>query len=201
MSYRLSIHRQGGGGRASFPGNPRMPIIPGQREPRTHASRRRCGRFGRKTMTTKPTYLGLLNAISNAETRAARYFYAWLERTTDPEVRAVVQVVAVREAEHGLAFEKRILELGYALMDRPDPKAEEKLAYLADPARSDLDRLLYLGYGQSRRDPFGQFFDDHTIDPQTGGLLGRYIAEERDSIRRLQALAETLKSRVPQQAA
>jgi rubrerythrin len=152
-------------------------------------------------MTTKPTYLGLLNAISNAETRAARYFYAWLERTTDPQVRAVVHLVAVREAEHGLAFEKRILELGHTLLDRPDPKAEEKLAYLSDPARSDLDRLLYLGYGQSRRDPFGQLFDDPTIDPQTGGLLGRYIAEERDSIRRLQALAETLKDRAAQQAA
>lgn len=152
-------------------------------------------------MTTKPTYLGLLNAISNTETQAARYFQAWLELTTDPAVRSVVQVVAVREAEHGLAFEKRILELGYTLIGRPDKKAEEKLAYLSDPAKTDLDRLLYLGYGEPRDDPFGEFFSDHTIDPQTGALLGRYIAEERDTVRRLRALAETLKSRAAQQAA
>ena len=152
-------------------------------------------------MTTKPTYLGLLNAISNTETQAARYFQAWLELTTDPAVRSVVQLVAVREAEHGLAFEKRILELGYTLIGRPDKKAEEKLAYLSEPAKTDLDRLLYLGYGEPRDDPFGQFFSDHTIDPQTGALLGRYIAEERDTVRRLRALTETLKSRAAQQAA
>ena len=146
-------------------------------------------------MSTKPTYLGLLNAVANGETHAARYFNAWLGLTTDPEVRAVVRVVANREAEHGLAFEKRILELGYALIERPSPEADEKLAYLSDPARGDLDRLLHLGYGEPRADPFGKFFDDHTIDPQTGALLGRYVAEERDTGRRLRALAETLKAR------
>jgi len=30
-------------------------------------------------------------------------------------------------------------------------------------------------------------FNDKTIDPITGGLLGRYIAEERDSTRLLAA--------------
>jgi hypothetical protein len=152
-------------------------------------------------MTTKPTYLGLLNAISNGETQAARYFKAWLAQTTDPDVRSVVQLVAVREAEHGLAFEKRIVELGYTLRDRPSPEADEKLAYLSDPARSDLDRLLFLGYGAPRDDPFGKLFDDRSIDPQTGALLGRYLAEERDTIRRLRALTETLKDRAAQRAA
>lgn len=154
-------------------------------------------------MTAKPTYLGLLNAISNAETQAAGYFRAWLSLTTDPAVRAVVEIVANREAEHGLAFEKRLLELGYSLIERPDPSAEEKCAHLSDPSLSDLDRLLYLGYGKERPDPFGKFFDDHSIDPQTGALLGRYIAEERDTIRRLRALTAVLKDRTTadQQAA
>jgi len=35
-------------------------------------------------------------------------------------------------------------------------------------------------------DVFDNFFRDHTIDIQTGELLGRYIAEERDTIRLLQ---------------
>ena len=154
-------------------------------------------------MPAKPTYLGLLNTISNGETQASRYFYAWLKQTTDPAVRAVVEIVANREAEHGLAFEKRILELGYSLIERPNPAADEKVAYLSDPAHSDLDRVLYLGYGEERDDPFGKLFDDHSIDPQTGALLGRFVAEERDTIRRLRALATTLKSRASrdQQAA
>ena len=146
-------------------------------------------------MSNKPTYLGLLNAISNGESKAGRYFGAWLKQITDPEVRSVVQIVANREAEHGLAFEKRLIELGYALIEKPDPTADKKLAYLSNSKKSDLEKLLFLGYGEPRKDPFGKFFDDHTIDPQTGALMGRYLAEERDTIRRLRALTESLKSR------
>jgi hypothetical protein len=36
-------------------------------------------------------------------------------------------------------------------------------------------------------------FEDTTIDIQTGALLGRYIAEERDSGRRLRACHQALK--------
>jgi rubrerythrin len=152
-------------------------------------------------MTTKPTYLGLLNAISIGETQAAGYFKAWLDLTVDPAVRSVLQVVVNREAEHGLAFEKRLLELGYSLIERPNPEAEAKRIFLSDPNRSDLDKILYLGYGEPRDDPFGQLFNDHSIDAQTGALLGRYIAEERDTIRRLRALAEMLNNRSAPKAA
>lgn len=153
-------------------------------------------------MSTKPSYLGLLNAISNAETRAARYFQAWAGLADDPEVRFTVKLVAVREAEHGLAFEKRIMELGYTLLDRPDPKADEKLAFISNPALSDLERLDYLGYcGPRGEDPFGAFFADTTIDIETGALIGRYVAEERDTIRRLTALADKLKARAAKKVA
>jgi rubrerythrin len=149
----------------------------------------------------KPSYLGLLNAIANGEARAGRYFGAWLKLTRDPEVQRVVEIVANREAEHGLAFEKRVIELGFSLRDRPDPEAESKLAFLSDPKKSDLQKLVFLGYGKDRPDPFGTFFDDHSIDPQTGALMGRYLAEERDTIRRLRALTDTLKARKPAKAA
>ena len=152
-------------------------------------------------MKTKPSYLGLLNAISNGETQAGRYFSAWLKVVRDPEARPVVQLVAIREAEHGLAFEKRIVELGYSLIEKPNPEADKKQAYLSDPKKSDLDKLLFLGYGKKRDDPFGKFFDDHTIDPQTGALMGRYLAEERDTIRRLYALTESLKGKARKKAA
>ena len=153
-------------------------------------------------MSNKPSYLGLLNAVSNAETRAARYFNAWAALTDDPDVKFTVKLVAVREAEHGLAFEKRIMELGYTLLDRPDPKADEKLAFISNPALSDLERLDYLGYTKPRdEDPFGAFFADRTIDIETGALIGRYVAEERDTIRRLTALADKLKAQAPKKRA
>jgi hypothetical protein len=55
---------------------------------------------------------------------------------------------------------------------------------------SDADKVARLQGrrgSEERKDPFVSFFNDTTIDPQTGELLGRYIAEERDSGRRLRA--------------
>jgi hypothetical protein len=43
-----------------------------------------------------------------------------------------------------------------------------------------------------KNDPFGKLFRDLTIDVQTGALLGRYIAEERDSTRMLAACASAM---------
>ena len=46
-------------------------------------------------------------------------------------------------------------------------------------------------------DIFDGFFKDHSIDIRTGELLGRYIAEERDSGRLLRACYEQLKAQAP----
>jgi hypothetical protein len=43
-------------------------------------------------------------------------------------------------------------------------------------------------------DIFDRFFTDHSIDIQTGALLGRYICEERDSGRLLRSCYEQLKA-------
>ncbi len=45
-------------------------------------------------------------------------------------------------------------------------------------------------------DVFDDFFKDHTIDIQTGELLGRYIAEERDTARLLRRCYDQLKLHV-----
>jgi hypothetical protein len=44
-------------------------------------------------------------------------------------------------------------------------------------------------------DIFDGVFKDHSIDIRTGELLGRYIAEERDSARLLRSCYEQLKGR------
>lgn len=143
-------------------------------------------------MGDKPSYLGLLNAIAVTEARAGRAYARWAEVTTDPRVKALVRLVAVREAEHGLTFEKRIMELGFSLRDRPDPDYEKRLSVLGDSGLGDLEKLAHLGYADGGDvvdgpDPFRAFFDDRTIDIETGALLGRYICEERDTIRRMNA--------------
>jgi rubrerythrin len=141
-------------------------------------------------MAEKPSYLKLLNGISCAETRAFQYLSAWADVTTDPDVRAVLHTVAAREGEHGMAFAKRVNELGFELQPTDDPKFAERME-IAGSDRSDLDKaeslnLLEFATAPDAPDIFDSFFRDHTIDIQTGALLGRYIAEERDTIRLLQ---------------
>jgi rubrerythrin len=142
-------------------------------------------------MPDKPSYLGLLNAVSLAETRAHAYLSAWADTTTDPEVRAVLRKVAAREGEHGMSFAKRIDELGFELKQADDPRFEEQMA-IATSDRSDLEKaealgLLDLCTADGEPDVFDNFFRDHSIDIRTGELLGRYIAEERDTLRLFQA--------------
>ena len=148
-------------------------------------------------MADKPSYLGLLNNIALGEGRAYRYLRAWAEKTDDPDVRQVLETVAIREGEHSLAFEKRLCELGFALLEKPDPTFEKTLD-LVTSQKSDLEKFEGLGIGRDRgdgEDPFSGLFKDETIDIQTGELLGRYIAEERDSGRLLRGCYQELKQR------
>jgi hypothetical protein len=140
-------------------------------------------------MSDKPSYLGLLNAIALGESRAHQYLTAWIDVTRNPDVRAVLCTVAAREGEHGMTFAKRINELGYSVREKEDPDFPKRMAVAASTKRSDLDKMEKLGFDRldtgDRPDIFDGFFKDHSIDIRTGELLGRYIAEERDSARQL----------------
>ena len=78
-------------------------------------------------MSDKPSYLGLLNAVAIAERRAGEYLGRWAATTSDPNVRATLHTIALREAEHGLAFAKRIDELGFEVQDRDEPDHQFRL--------------------------------------------------------------------------
>jgi rubrerythrin len=152
-------------------------------------------------MAEKPSYLGLLNAIACAETNAHEYLTAWAAVTSDPDVRKVLTIVATREGEHGMAFAKRIHELGFEVRMNEDPKHAERME-IACSDRGDLDKLEALGIldvftSDDKPDIFDGFFKDHSIDIATGGLLGRYIAEERDTGRLLKGCRATLVARTP----
>ena len=148
-------------------------------------------------MSDKPSYLGLLNAIAVAESQAHEYLTAWIAVTPSAEVGAVLRTVAAREGEHGMAFGKRINELGYDVRVKDDERHEKVLAIAASD-RSDLEKMEALGLDKldrgSEPDIFDKFFNDHTIDIRTGELLGRYIAEERDTGRLLRSCYEQLQA-------
>jgi rubrerythrin len=147
------------------------------------------------TASGKPTYLGLLNAISVGESRAHCYLTEWASVTSDPGVRQVLLAVAAREGEHGMSFAKRINELGYEVRTNPDDSADKALEIVRSD-RSDLEKMEALGLEKldtgDEPDVFDGFLRDHTIDIRTGELIGRYVAEERDSARLLRACYDQL---------
>lgn len=145
-------------------------------------------------MSEKPSYLGLLNAIAVAEAQAEVELEAWAAVTPRDDVRQVIATVALREGEHGKAFAKRLCELGFGVVPRHDPKAAERLATASSTTLTDREKFECLGLGgePSGDDIFSGMFRDRTIDIATGALLGRYIAEERDSGRMLRGCYQAL---------
>jgi hypothetical protein len=147
-------------------------------------------------MSDKPSYLGLLNVIAVNEANAHRYLQVWIDTTSDPEVKAVLRTVAWREGEHGMSFAKRINQLGYEVRPRDDLDIQNRM----DVAGSDLSDLEKMEkFGLNRLDDvlcaFDDVFKDHSIDIETGALLGRYVAEEFDTARLLRCCYDQLKAR------
>jgi hypothetical protein len=138
------------------------------------------------TTMQKPKYLGLLNAISNAESAAGVYLEAWADVTPDPDLACTLRLVAARERSHGEVFCRRIAELGFTLRKKVDPRGAEQLAKLSNPNISDLEKI---GDRDERdSDPFGDIrrrIAEGEFDPMTANLMTWYIAEEIDSGRRL----------------
>lgn len=139
-------------------------------------------------MADKPSYIGLLNAISNGERRGHELLNCWAKTTPNKEIAGLLNIVAIREAEHAWAFEKRLCELGFGLQPREDAKHAERMACVASNS-ADCEKFAFLDFGRDpnadNEDGLLKVLADKTIDPQTGALLGRFIAEERDSGRLL----------------
>ncbi|MBV9043712.1 MAG: hypothetical protein JO348_10150 [Alphaproteobacteria bacterium] len=129
----------------------------------------------------KPAYLGLLNAISLAETEAGVYLRAWADATCDEELACTLRLVAARETSHGMLFCRMLSELGYDLREKHDPKSAQRIARYANPKIADVDKLPKSG---EEKDPFGEIekaMAAGAYDPVTCNMLSWYICEERDS--------------------
>ena len=139
-------------------------------------------------MPAKPSYLKVLNAIAVGEARGRALFDAWAKTTRDADLAQTLTIVAIREGEHAAVFKKRLCELGYEVREKPaedfEPRLQKLRSQMSDAAKFES----VFGYGRERGDEgLGSIFTDTTIDPITGALLGRFIAEERDTRRRLEA--------------
>ena len=148
-------------------------------------------------MSDKPSYLGLLNTIVAGEARGYALYDAWAKATSDQELARALNTVAIREGEHAAVFTKRLCELGYAVIEKPAADFETRLAKVRSDC-SDMEKFeTVFGFGRASAEfverQLREIFADTTIDPLTGALLGRFIAEEHDSRRRLQAQYDRVK--------
>jgi quercetin dioxygenase-like cupin family protein len=153
-------------------------------------------------MGNEPSYLPLLRKIANAECNAEVFLSAWAAATPRDDVRRVIGTVALREAEHAKAFEKRICELGFDVTIEEAPQTAGRAAIAARADLTDGQKFEELGVGMpadpSTPDRWASYLGDNTIDIATSELLGRFVGEERDSVRMLAecrgALAEEERS-------
>jgi hypothetical protein len=135
----------------------------------------------------KPNYLGLLNAISLAETNAGRYLKAWAEVTPDAELKRALDLVAARETTHGEVFRQRIERLGFSLLEKEDPALAERLRVLGDPDLADAEKIRRRRAEVSDADTDRFFVSidaqvaDGSVDRLTRDTLCWYVHEERDS--------------------
>jgi hypothetical protein len=157
------------------------------------AERHRFNEIKRGENMNEPTYLPLLNSIAVNEAKGQILLDAWASTTKDEALAQALRFVAIREGEHAMAFTKRMCELGHAVCEEKAYQVFKDFDGLVACVKSSIsdaqkiERLQGRRGNEERKDPFTGFFNDTTIDPQTGELLGRYIAEERDSGRRLKA--------------
>lgn len=142
-----------------------------------------------KKQPSKPSYLSLLNSIAVGEARGFKIFNTWLNSCEDPVLGRVLKQVALREREHAAVFSKRLNELGFDVLARTDTSEKfEKRLRQARKNSSDLKKfrkLLKFHKTSKSNDPLAGIFDDTSLDIETATLLGRFIAEERDSNRAL----------------
>jgi hypothetical protein len=143
----------------------------------------------------KPPYLGLLNAIALAESRAGVYLTAWADATPDEDLACTLRLVAARETSHAELFTRRLCELGFGVLPKADPGSSRRLAKLADPRISDLEKV---GEEREEVDTFGDIerqLADGVFDDMTCNMLTWYINEERDSGRRLRDAYDAVRAK------
>ncbi|MHB8575417.1 MAG: hypothetical protein ACYDCQ_08805 [Dehalococcoidia bacterium] len=136
---------------------------------------------------TKPEYLGLLNRISVAESRAGVYLKAWADVTPEPELREALHFVAARETSHGAVFCQLISRLGFCVEETADPKFAEQQRLYGDPTISDAEKVRYGRYGREEGAieralaAIDERCNDESVDALTRDTLRWYVHEERDS--------------------
>jgi Mn-containing catalase len=148
---------------------------------------------------TKLHYLELLNDIASGERRAGIHLQAWGEKTSDPQLKACLSMVANRETSHYHIFKRRIEELGYTWMENEDQTFEERLQ-VSSSDMPDVEKVQWGKDMQARRqgptirERFEGAIADETVDPLTRSLLRWFSEVETDSGSKLREVYDRIEA-------
>lgn len=149
---------------------------------------------------TKLHYLELLSDIASGERRAGVHLQAWADKTTDPELKACLSMVADRETSHFHIFNRRIAELGYTWEDNEALDFEERLRV----SGSDMTDVEKIRWGQAKqaerkgppiRERYEAAMADDTVDQLTRSLLRWFSDVESDSGSKLRQVYERFEAK------
>ena len=150
---------------------------------------------------TKPHYLELLNEITSAVRRAGIRLMAWANQTQDPELKALLSMIAKRETSHYHIFERRIEELGHTWIDNEAPDFEEHLR-VSGSDMSDAEKMRWgkalraKRTGPSNKEKREAAMADETVDSLTRSLLRWFEDVESDT----ESCVRTLYARIEAKA-
>ena len=131
-------------------------------------------------------YMELLNDIASGEKRAGIHLAAWAGKTSDPELKSCLSMVADRETSHYHIFSRRISELGYSWKENDAPEFEERLR-VSSSDMPDVEKIRWgkaqqaLRKGSAIRERYEAAIADDTVDPLTRSLLRWFSDVEADS--------------------
>ena len=99
--------------------------------------------FGRTYKSERAAVVSFIDKVCAGEANGAEAFRRWAEVCKTECVRSALRMVAEREACHARVFECRMRDLGAELRASATEEARKFTAFLADPKRTDAEKLMH----------------------------------------------------------
>ena len=98
--------------------------------------------FGRTYKSERAAVVSFIDKVCAGEANGAEAFRRWAEVCKTECIRSGLRIVAEREAYHARVFEARMRDLGAELRASATEEGRKFTAFLADPKRSDAEKLM-----------------------------------------------------------
>jgi hypothetical protein len=142
--------------------------------------------FGRSYKSERAAVVSFLDKVRAGEANGAEAFRRWAEVCTTDCIRSGLRMVAEREAYHSRIFEQRMRDMGAEQRAGMTEEGRKFTAMLADPKRSDNEKLLdfvrFVGEAEAAVKPIRDFAAMLTEDLETKEALRLFAEDECSTV-------------------